>query len=299
MTESHLLTKFIIKQFHYSHTEKSNMSTINIQKKNPDTPVKLAILCCDSPQHFDLIERLHKEFEVQGVVMETDKNQMDWLWKKGRYKLWFYRRYHSIRRRWMGHSAHRKSFFPTTFDLETSGIPTHYAFNINERATAKFLKKIKPDITIVCGTMYVGKRARKAGNNIINLHGGVLPEYKGNQCIFFALHEKAYDKIGATIHLVTEVLDGGSVISIVKPQITPNDNDETLYAKSIKLCILKLIDLLKTYDSGESLTAHSQPPSKKKTFSHKDRTPWVELKHAIDRWSGKSIPKEMNRLPTN
>ena len=262
---------------------------IIIKKKNVNQPAKIAVLCCDAPHHFYLLDQLHQHFPLSGIVMESDKNQMDWLWKKKRYKLWLARFYHGKRRKLLGHSKHRKQFFPKTFDLNQSAIPTHYAFNINERATAAFLNQIKPDITIVCGTMYIGKRVRKAGNTVINLHGGVLPEYKGNQCVFFALHEQNFDKIGATIHLVTDVLDGGFMISIVKPNINSSDNDETLYAKSSKLCIEALIRLLHKYVDGEALVALKQPLSDKKTFSHRDRTPWVDLKHLIARWRGKHV----------
>ncbi|MFK7949090.1 MAG: formyltransferase family protein [Saprospiraceae bacterium] len=266
------------------------MSEIIIEKNNPESPTKIAVLCCDGANHFYLLEQLSQHFSIAAVVMETDENQLKWLWKKKRYSLWFSRLYHQKRRQLMGHSAHRKRFFPKSFNLAESNIPTYYPFNINERGVSKFLKTIEPDITIVCGTMFVGKRTRKASNTIINIHGGVLPEYKGNQCIFFALHEKNFDKIGSTLHLVTEVLDGGSVISVVKPEIVAGDNDETLYAKSTKLCIEELVRLLHLYEKGEKLIAKSQPINDKKTFSHRDRTPWVELKHTFDRWQGKHIP---------
>ena len=116
----------------------------------------------------------------------------------------------------------------------------------------------------------------------INLHGGVLPAYKGNQCIFFAMYEKNYDKVGATIHLVTGKLDGGSIIKVVRPTMTPEDNDETMYAKSLKLCIEELVEMLQSYERGEEIIAKMQGSSTKKTFSHKDRTPWVEIQYALD-----------------
>lgn len=255
------------------------MTSTIIKKEDTKRAARVAIMCCDDPHHFYLIQQLQQNFQVVGVVMEPNKNQMNWLWKKKRYKLWMYRKYHSKRRRWMGHSAHRKQFFEMDFDLQKITIPVQNVYNINDRATATFLNEIKPDITIVCGTMFVGKRAREAGQTIINLHGGVLPEYKGNQCIFFALYEKNYEKVGATIHLVTEELDGGAIIEIVQPEIMQGDNDETLYAKSLKLCVDQLKKLLHEYENGKDIIAVSQPLSNKKTFSHKDRTPWVELKY--------------------
>ena len=260
------------------------MTETIIKKEKSQRDARIAIMCCDDPHHFYLINQLKQHFNIAGIVLEPNRNQMAWLWKKKRYQLWLYRRYHSWRRRIIGHSKHRKAFFPVEFNIKELDIPVQEVFNINDKASAHFLNKIEPDITIVCGTMYVGRRARKAGNVIINLHGGVLPDYKGNQCIFFALYEKNYDKIGATIHLVSEQLDGGSIIEIIRPEIESKDNDETLYAKSLKLCVDALVQLLQKYDQGYSIIAKVQEPSNKKTYSHRHRTPLVEIRHYLNRF---------------
>ncbi|MEL6536652.1 MAG: formyl transferase [Bacteroidota bacterium] len=253
------------------------------QKEDAKLPMSLAVICSDAPHQLHLVEQLAKHFPIKSVLVESDQDQMDFLWRRKRYSLWMYRKYHSKRRQLNGHSAHRRQFFETSWQLSDGDFPVHYVSNVNHEDTVAHLKAIQPDITVVCGTMFIGKKVRTAGNTVINLHGGVLPEYKGNQCVFFALYDQAYDKVGATLHLINGELDGGPLISVVKPEIVPEDNDETLYAKSLQLCVAALVETLKRYDAGEQVPLYKQAPSTKPVYSHRDRTPWVELKYALRR----------------
>jgi len=260
------------------------MENLLIKKRDASRPLKLAIMCCDDPLHFYLIHQLKQHFPISGVIIEPNNKQMGWLWKKRKYKLWGYRFYHSKRRRLSGHTRFRKKYFQVDLDLKTVNFPIKYVSNVNEGSTVEFLNAVNPDLTICAGTMYLGKKIRSAGNCLINLHGGILPEYKGNQCIFFALYEKNYEKVGATIHLVAKKLDGGSVISKVKPIILPADNDEALYCKSLKLCIIKLIEIINNYNAGKEIITINQIPVESKTYSHCDRGLLVEIKYNIDRF---------------
>ena len=260
------------------------MDNFFIRKSSKEEPLKIAVLCCDDPNNFYLIHQLQQHFKIVGLIIETSNNQMNWLKMKKRYKLWLYRFYHGKRRRLSGDSAFRKQFFSAELDFENMDFPIEYPLNINDKSNATFLKKMKPDLTVCCGTMYIGKRLTAASNCLINLHGGILPEYKGNQCTFFALYEKNYDKVGMTMHLVSAKLDGGDMIAQVKPEVLPTDNDEMLYCKTFKLCVEKLLSIIKRFENGEKIILIKQEESDKKTFSHCDRTPLVEMKWFFDRW---------------
>jgi methionyl-tRNA formyltransferase len=58
----------------------------------------------------------------------------------------------------------------------------------------------QPELTIVSGTEYIGRKLIDRAGLMINLNTGHLPEYKGNHCIFFALYDGAVDKVAATLH---------------------------------------------------------------------------------------------------
>jgi hypothetical protein len=54
----------------------------------------------------------------------------------------------------------------------------------------------------------------------IIIHMGIAPEYHGHASNFWALYDRQFDKIGATVHLLTEKLDQGPILYHVLPTQT-------------------------------------------------------------------------------
>lgn len=238
--------------------------------------MKVAILCSDDPHHNFLVALLCQHFNVVGVVVESSEAQLGRLWKKKLYINWIYRHYHSFRRRINGHSRYRQAFFATDDQKINLGERIEVEW-INSQATIAALKRWQPDVTVVCGTGVIGQKVLAHVRQAFNIHGGVLPEYKGNHGVFFAFAESRYDLIGATIHNVSSKLDSGSIVEIVRPPIYPHDNDETLYCRADYLAMLRLVSLLKFCDRGGELKMVSQEKSGR-VFRHRDRTPSYEFR---------------------
>jgi len=77
---------------------------------------------------------------------------------------------------------------------------------------AGLIKQMRPDLMIVVGT----KKLKPEIFNIpplgtINVHTGILPEYRGSDSEFWAVYNRD-DKIGVSIHYMEESLDTGDVI---------------------------------------------------------------------------------------
>jgi methionyl-tRNA formyltransferase len=70
---------------------------------------------------------------------------------------------------------------------------------------------------------------------IFNIHGGIVPEYRGSYCDINALinNEKEY---GVTLHYVSQGVDAGDVVAIKKLEIEESDTGFSLYKKSEQLC---------------------------------------------------------------
>jgi phosphoribosylglycinamide formyltransferase-1 len=68
---------------------------------------------------------------------------------------------------------------------------------------------------------------------IVNIHPSLLPKYKG-----LDTHRRAIDAgdshTGASVHIVTEELDGGEVLGQVAVAILPGDTPETLAERVLK-----------------------------------------------------------------
>jgi phosphoribosylglycinamide formyltransferase-1 len=72
-------------------------------------------------------------------------------------------------------------------------------------------------------------------NSIINLHPSLLPKYGGKGMYGLKVHEQVLlnndKKSGATVHFVTEEIDGGQIIIQEKCTVDPKDTPETLAQK--------------------------------------------------------------------
>lgn len=108
----------------------------------------------------------------------------------------------------------------------------HKAFESREhfdQALVDAISPYQPDLVVLAGFMriltpvfvnaFVGK--------LLNIHPSLLPKYPG-----LNTHQRAIDAndevAGATIHFVTEELDGGPPVLQAKVDIQPNDTAETL-----------------------------------------------------------------------
>ncbi|KAH9611029.1 hypothetical protein KSS87_015319 [Heliosperma pusillum] len=88
-----------------------------------------------------------------------------------------------------------------------------------------------------------GNFLRKYGRDVINIHHGLLPSFKGGNP-----SRQAFDygvkMIGATTHFVTEELDGGPIIEQMVERVSHRDNFQSFVQKSENLekqCLAKAI----------------------------------------------------------
>lgn len=240
--------------------------------------LRVAVLCSDDPHHAYLVSRAAQDLDLVGVIVEPGSSQQRRLWVRHAWVDATARAYQARRQRLTGRASYRRRYF--------SPLTSHGGFQaaevlrvdwINSLAAHRHLVELQPDVTIVCGTTYLRSNIIEAAGLMVNIHGGYLPHYKGNHCIFFAFLRKDYERIGATLHLVSPRLDGGELIEAVRPEIYPHDNDEHLYDRAIQLAIDRLVALLFSFEAGTSVL-RSQPQEEiGETFRHRSRQPQLDL----------------------
>jgi methionyl-tRNA formyltransferase len=230
---------------------------------------RILILCSDDAHHKYLVRALSEKFNVVGVVVEPYSAQVKRRLQKKQYANYFYMRYHSLRRRLVGYTQYRNSFFTT--EESHKSLPTIEVSNINDKGVKALAEEVKPNIVVVMGTSIIGRKTLAVlGKTVINVHGGYLPDYKGNFCFFFALYNRDYAKIATTIHFVNTGIDTGDIIERVHPQLEAGDNAETLYCKAEMKAIHRLVELLEDYKCGNDFPRVKQEPVGK-TYSTRDR----------------------------
>jgi len=122
---------------------------------------------------------------------------------------------------------------------EQAGIPTsvleHGRFADREefdRALAVLIASRRPDLVVLAGFMrIIGPQVLQPfQGKMINLHPSLLPKYRGTGTYRRAI-EAGDREHGASIHFVTEELDGGPVVSQVVIPILDGDDPDSLAAR--------------------------------------------------------------------
>lgn len=98
-----------------------------------------------------------------------------------------------------------------------------------DRALAELIDAHRPELVVLAGFMRIltsGFVSRYAGK-LLNIHPSLLPKYTG-----LHTHQRALEagdtEHGATVHFVTEKLDGGPAIMQSHVPVLPDDDVETL-----------------------------------------------------------------------
>lgn len=112
--------------------------------------------------------------------------------------------------------------------------------------------------------------------NILNLHTGILPEYRGVHCTFWALYNNQPDKLGGSIHLINRKIDAVDIMTCVFPHISPNDNEERLFNKTVKLGVEEFVRAACFVNKYKKIIAKPQHPPGNIYFA-KDRTKTCEM----------------------
>ena len=110
-------------------------------------------------------------------------------------------------------------------------------FETREEFNKVFLEKVdelKPDLIVLAGFLYILSPAfvERYENRIINVHPSLIPSFCGEGFYGLRVHEAALAKgvkvTGATVHFVSEVVDGGAIIAQKAVEVEPGDTPESL-----------------------------------------------------------------------
>jgi phosphoribosylglycinamide formyltransferase-1 len=110
-----------------------------------------------------------------------------------------------------------------------------------DAALADALEALRPDIVALAGFMRVlgdGFIRRFAGR-MVNIHPSLLPKYRGLHTHRRVL-EAGDAEHGASVHYVTEQLDGGPVAIQGRFSVQPQDNEQTLAERVMQDIELKI-----------------------------------------------------------
>ena len=104
-----------------------------------------------------------------------------------------------------------------------------------DRALQGLIERFRPDLVVLAGFMRILTPGfvHHFRGRIINIHPSLLPAFRGLRTHQRALKAGAREH-GASVHFVSEELDGGPVIAQVRVPVLPDDDTSSLAARVLR-----------------------------------------------------------------
>jgi methionyl-tRNA formyltransferase len=172
---------------------------------------------------------------------------------------------------------------------KAKNIPCVEAEDINTPEYADHIKKYNADLLVVIA---FGQKVEKSVVDLfpkgaINVHGSLLPKYRGAAPIHWAIiHGEPHT--GASIITLADRMDAGKVLAQVRTPIGPEDNFQTLHDRLSQLSAPMLTETITAIETGSAVY---QPQDE----SQVSKAPKLKKEHGFIDWS-KSAAEIANQI---
>ncbi|MEL7498703.1 MAG: methionyl-tRNA formyltransferase [Planctomycetota bacterium] len=146
---------------------------------------------------------------------------------------------------------------PTRDVAESIGLPIFDPVNVNDDESVQQLESFQSDLFVVCDYGQILSRDCLAAARLggINLHGSLLPKYRGAAPIHWAIYH-GEPTTGITIIHMTAKLDGGPCLVAVETEIQPDETTETIEPRLAQLGVEPVnqaIQMLEAWDGSSEI----------------------------------------------
>jgi len=140
------------------------------------------------------------------------------------------------------------------------------------------------DLLIGFGTSYIIPRTlKRQKNGFLNLHTGLLPEYRGVKSEFWALHNRDYENAGWTLHYMVSKLDAGDIIIRKQTSVT-DENPGQLRCKIVREAVPVIAEFISKVRSGgiQSIERHPQDKNLARYYTTPTLKEWRAYKKHLE-----------------
>jgi methionyl-tRNA formyltransferase len=171
-----------------------------------------------------ILKNLLKEYSIVGVITQPDK---------------------PVGRRQEVTSS------PVAVFAEENNLQVFKFTNLKSAEAFETVKKIATDLFVVVayGKIIPKEILDLAGSGAINIHGSVLPKYRGTSPIHGVLLNNE-SETGITIMLMDEEMDHGPILKTRSLNIAPDDTFSVLEEKLVNLASSLILEVIPEYLSG-------------------------------------------------
>ncbi len=275
-----------------------------MSESKEETRIRLVVLVSEDPSDLYFANAIVSQFEVELIVVETQRASERTAWQKVRYYVGRPAAFWGRLFEFVAESSWRRSSDARNPELQPdfgdggrrlSAAPgcrviwTEGAFRINDAEYVDRVREVAPDLVLVCGTSMLSEELTDIPRlGVLNLHGGLSQHYRGLFTTDWAIHDDAPELVGATVHFVSRGIDDGAIVYQGRPYIEEWDNPSILYEKVVQLGIRMMSQAVRDAANGQ-LTG-DEPQTLGKLCLRRDFTFSVEDK-AWKRWRDGTVSR--------
>jgi methionyl-tRNA formyltransferase len=153
--------------------------------------------------------------------------------------------------------------FPEIDDVAIAGIKRRCAIHTcadpHRPATMRFVRDFAPDYMLLAGTPVLQPALfTLARHGALNRHLGLLPHYRGSDCPLWALALGDLERLGFSLHRVSEQVDRGDVLHAEPVPIAPGESFVRYLARFQRRASQAFIGILDRLIEGAPLPARPQ-----------------------------------------
>lgn len=143
---------------------------------------------------------------------------------------------------------------------EARGVPIHAPESVNSAESVALLRQLQPDVLVVCdyGQILRPAALAAAAHGGINLHGSLLPKYRGAAPVNWALLQ-GEQETGVTVIHMTPQLDAGPMVARRSTRILPDEDAEHLESRLAELGVEPVLEALGKLETWDGLSPLGEP----------------------------------------
>lgn len=131
-------------------------------------------------------------------------------------------------------------------------IPYATVADVNAPGFLEYLHSLRPDVlvSVSCPQLFKGPLIALPPRGILNIHGAILPHYRGVMPSFWML-ANAEKKAGVSIYFVNEAIDAGDLCAQRIFDIAPRESLDAFLRRSKGIAAELLLEVLAEMNRGE------------------------------------------------
>lgn len=149
---------------------------------------------------------------------------------------------------------------PVRESFAEAGVPIHAPADVNGAPAQAALRALEPDLFVVCdfGQILADATLKIAPAGGINLHGSLLPRYRGAAPVNWAIWN-GDTETGVTVIHLTAHLDGGPCLTTARTPIDPQEDAPALEQRLARLGVAPVLQAVGMLAQWNGRTALGTP----------------------------------------